>query len=911
MAGRGVRLLAGVSLLLGTIAAPPVAQGGVPPTDSMVATRVAQVDPLHAGTVRGGLAGVGDNNEAFGVPGAADRGTSVRGALPESGNPAPRRSNLPHWLPQRVRAAVGPSSPSTLSAAPARATLAAPTAENTAPILAPLPAGLGLRSEFGSFGLSDADDSLLYPDCSASQLCEEPPDPSVAASATSIVQSVNELMLFVDRGTGDSRVLPNFDFFSLDNNQVTQSDPRVLYDASRDRWLATEISADCAHGYLHVAVSTSGDPFGVWTVYRLVFPGRIVDFPGLGTANDTVLVGLNAFGPDPESANCLAPGAFAGGMLVVMDWSDLVQNVASLSVTTTGPDPHLFTWRPATSTGGDPLARLVVAIDNGSDNTADVGYATVSGTNATRDVTVSPVVNLTTEQGLWPFETPPAPRQPGDPPTIKRAVDGDPTDAIATAGRLWFIATAPCTPVGDDAVRDCVRITELQTGVTPGAVSVISDSRLQETGMDLYTGGLGRATDGTLYAVYSRSSSTEIVAGWATWRGPTETAFHDPVLLIPGGGVYSGTRWGDYVILSPDPAKPDAVWQSHQVASADGTWFTWLSRLRPAPFGPLDGSFRINGGDAFAGETTVDLQFGNPPDVAATVVRVANGPALRDGVLVGGKTLPMADDLPWSLTVDEPGSAPGDGLRHVYVQWGDGLGHWSAVASGQITLDTTGPTIGTVAVPAIGTSTLVGRGSVPVSVRWGAGTDALIGLEGYDVEVRRDNRSWEHFATSSTALATGRVASGHPYQWRVRSFDRLGNVSDWAEGVAVRVDAIDDTSTTLHFDAGWRQAASAGAYRGGVHSTAAAGATASFAFTGRGFAIAATVGPGRGTLEVFVDGRLVGRFREEEPSSRTRRIGLARTQAVDLRAPAGSRHVVRLVAVDGRPVDIDAVILVR
>lgn len=740
-----------MSLLVGTIIAPPVAQGGVPAADSMVATRVAQVNPLRAGTVRGGLAGVDGDIEAYGVPSVATRGSTVRGALAHSGTPAPRRSSLPHWLPGRVNAAAGraaagrapagPSGADAPSALPARSTLDVPPAENPAPVAGSIPVGPGLRSEFGAFGLSDADGSLLYPDCSGSQLCEEPPDPGVAVSATSIVQSVNELMLFVDRATGASRIIPNFDFFSLDGNQVTQSDPRVLYDLTRDRWLATEISADCAHGYLHMAVSTSGDPFGVWTVYRLVFPGRIVDFPGLGTASDTVVVGRNAYGPDPESANCLAPRAFEGGMLVVMDWSDLVRNVASLSVTTTGPDPHLFTWRPATSTGGDPLARLVVAIDNGSDNTADVGYATVSGTNATRDVTVSPVVNLTRDQGLWPFETPPAPRQPGEPPTIKRAVDGDPTDAIATAGRFWFIATAPCTPAGDDAVRDCVRITELQTGVTPGAVSVISDSRLQESGMDLYTGGLGRATDGTLYAVYSRSSSTEIVAGWATWRGPTETTFHDPVLLIPGGGVYSGTRWGDYVILSADPAKPDAVWQSHEVASADGTWFTWISRLRPAPAGPLDGSLRINGGDAFAGEATVDLQLANPADVAATVVRVANSPALHRGLLAGGKTRPMADNLPWSLTVDEPASASSDGLRHVYVQWGDGRGHWSAVASGQITLDTTGPTIGPVAAPAIGTSTLGRRGSVPVTVRWGAGTDALSGLEGYDVEVREDNGS--------------------------------------------------------------------------------------------------------------------------------------------------------------------------
>jgi hypothetical protein len=770
-------------------------------------------------------------------------------------------------------------------------------------VAAPAPGAVGLRSEFGTYGLSDADVSLLYADCSTDQLCEEPPDPSVAASATSVMQSVNELILIIDRVTNDSRVIPNFDFFSLGNNQVSQSDPRVLYDMSRRRWLATEISSDCAHSYLHIAISSSDDPFAAWTVYRIVFPGRVVDFPGVGSSTDTVVVSLNAYHADPASPDCLSPGEFEGAMLVVADWSDLVATAPSLPVTTTAPDGHLFTWRPAV-TRGDPLARLVVGIDNGTDDTADVGYATLSGTNAAHNVALSPVVNLTKSQGLAALQMPPAPRQPGKPPTIERAVDGDPTDAIAASGRLWFIATAPCTPTGDDAVRDCVRITELATGATGADVAVNSDIRLRERGTDLYMGGLGRALDGTLYVVYSRSSATVQVAAQSTWRGPGDSAFHDPVELIPAGGVYSGKRWGDYVILAPDPATPDAVWQSHEVASVDGTWFTWLSRIRPAPAGPMDGTFRINGGDQFAGETFVELQLATPTDVAVTLVRVSNRPALSEGVLAGGLTLPVADLVPWSLAIDEPESGPPDGTRHVYVQWGDGQGHWSAVAQASIVLDTTGPTMGAVSAPRIGTSLLGRTGSVPVEIRWQAGQDALSGLEGYDVQVSRDGEDWEDVATRSETFVTTRVEAGHTYQWRVRSFDRVSNVSDWVDGPVVRIDAFDDASTVIHYGSGWRRTGDPSAFRGGVHGTATAGAAATFSFTGRSFAIVGTVGPGRGAIDVSVDGRPVGRFDENEKTPRSRRIGLARSVAE-------GRHTVRLVAADGRPVDLDAVVLVR
>jgi hypothetical protein len=827
---------------------------------------------------------------AFGVPsGVASKALQ---ALRRPGVTVPRRFDLPHWLPQRT----GPSKPTNTSAPPA-----APAAIDLTGA-----AGVGLRSEFGSFGLSDADDSLLYADCTPFELCEEPPDPGVAASATSIVQSVNELILLVNRATNGSRVIPNFDFFALDNNQVAQSDPRVLYDAARGRWLATEISSDCGHGYLYMAVSSSDDPFGVWTVYRIVFPGRVVDFPGVGTSNDKVVVSLNAFGADPASPNCLSPGDFEGGLLVVVDWSDLEKNVASLPATTTPPDPKLFTWRPAAAAGADSPAHLVVAIDNGTDETADVGYATVSGTNAGRDVTVSTVINLTTDQGLARFETPPPPRQPGKPATIVHALDGQPTDAIWASGHLWFISTTPCTPAGDDTIRDCVRLTELVTGTSSPqpSVGIASDTVLREKGADLYMAGVGRALDGTLYLVYTRSSPQARIAGWATWRPASESTFREPVLLIPPAGIYSGTRWGDYVILSTDPSAPDAVWQTNQVASVDGTWFTWMSRLRPAAIGPLAGSMRINGGDAFAAETFVELQFANPPDVALMVVRVANDPATQDGVLSGGQTMPVADDLPWSLAIDKPATGSRDGTHTVYVQWGDGLGHWSTVVSDSVVLDTTAPTIGAVEAPRIGTSALGPRGSVPVEIRWGAGRDALSGLEGYDVEISTDGGDWLGFASATQASATGRVLPGHRYRWRVRSFDRLGNESAWQVSTIERIDALDDASTSIRYGGGWHGAALAGAYRGGVHTTHTAGASATFSFTGRGFALAGSAGPGRGTIEVFVDGGRVGRFVEGQSLTRIGRIGFRH-------AFASGRHTVSLVALDGRQVDLDAVILVR
>ncbi len=907
-----LNLLAGGALLATLVATPAATAARTPPpVEPTAATRTVTVRPELLGVPRGAATG-----RSLGIPAAAGGGAGALRSLRRPGATLPHRFDLPRWLPQLRTMSATSNGASASSAANLRrsavSTAGHPSAGPAVLLLATAPASstVGLRSEQGTFGLSDADDSLLYADCSVFRLCEEPPDPSVAVSANDVVQGVNEVIMMLERSTQGARFIPAFDFFALDNNQVAQAAPRILHDAAHQRWLATEVSSDCSHSYLQVAISSSDDPFAPWTNYRVVFPGRVVDFPGVGTSDRTIVVGLNAYARDPSATDCLAPGDFEGGMFVTIDWADLIATVPTLPVTVSAPDPTLFTPRPATSAGGGAQVRLVVAIDNGSADSSDVGYATVTGSNATRDVTVSPVVNLTKSQGLTPFRTPPAPRQPGDVPTIAAAVDGQPTDAIAAGSRLWFVGTAPCTPAGDDAVRDCVRITELVTGAAPTAVGVASDTILQERGADLFMGGIGRSIDGSLFAVYSRSSATEIISTWATVRRPADRAFLAPSLIIPGGGPYSGRRWGDYVILSPDPTAVDAIWQGNEVPSVDGSWFTWLSQLRPAPSGPLAGSVRLNGGDAFAAESFVGLELTNPTGVAATIVRVANGPATRNGLLVGGQTMPIADQLPWSLDIDQPGDRAADGLRHVYVQWGDGQGHWSAVATDDIILDTTPPTIGPFVTPRIGTSTLGATGSVPIELRWGSGRDVSSGLEGYDVEISEDDGEWQDFAFTGAPRATGRIAPGHVYLWRVRSFDRLGNASNFVESEPIRVAVVDDASTSLHYGIGWRVSTAASSYKGTLHRAAQNGASATMTFTGRAVGIVAPINrgdpAGAGSLTVFVDGKRVGAFTQGGSVTRVGRIGLVVTVKP-------GRHTLRIVATvpKGQQVHLDAVIVLR
>ena len=295
----------------------------------------------------------------------------------------------------------------------------------------------------------------------------------------------------------------------------------------------------------------------------------------------------------------------------------------------------------------------------------------------------------------------------------------------------------------------------------------------------------------------------------------------------------------------------------------------------------------------------------NPPDVALTVIRIANTPATSKGVLTQGTTMPVADELPWSIAteaVDEPAV---DGPRTVYAQWGDGQGHWSGVSSAAITLDMTGPTMAPPTAPRLSTGAIVGSPpAVPVTVSWPAATDALSGVEEYEVQVTAGpvdaEEDWVGFGQPTTGRSlTDDLPPGQTYHFRVRAYDRVGNVSDWQVGPAAKLSLIDDASVAIQYSSGWSSHRSPGALRGTYHSTSSAGATATVRFSGRSVAIAASIGPGHGALDVSIDGRFVRRVVLTAPANLSRRVVFAQTLRAGIHTR--DRHGRRGNARAGRP----------
>jgi hypothetical protein len=323
-------------------------------------------------------------------------------------------------------------------------------------------------------------------------------------------------------------------------------------------------------------ISETPDPTGNWNGFYLAFDDVLPDYPGLGTSTDKIALTANLFGLN-STTDCTDGIIFGGTSIVVMDWSAIL-NIDTLPFDQyiSGPTyatPRIAVQSPATS------AALRGVVQLGESGSANVDYLSITGLVGAGDGTSLTEVDLTAANIVQDFLDPIAPRQPGG--TIADAVDSRPTDAIWQNNKLTFVSTQTCTPIGDSAARDCVRVSQLGTSTTP---SLIQDFLLAEVGRDSYMGGIGVSGNGGLFVAWTRSSSTalDFPASYAAYQLPSDplNSMSPAELLADGEAFYSGSRWGDYVGVAQDPQDPNAVWQGNQYASSDGWWETLVSQLK-------------------------------------------------------------------------------------------------------------------------------------------------------------------------------------------------------------------------------------------------------------------------------------------------------------------------------------------
>jgi probable HAF family extracellular repeat protein len=212
----------------------------------------------------------------------------------------------------------------------------------------------------------------------------------------------------------------------------------------------------------------------------------------------------------------------------------------------------------------------------------------------------------------------------------------------------------------------------------------------------------------------------------------------------------------------------------------------------------------------------------------------------------------------------------------------------------------------------------LGTNAVSVSAQWSA-TDNPSGVAGYEVRQRQDSGSFATVSQTTGTSAVYALAPRHTYQFQMRATDRADNVSTQATGPSFTLDVVQEnvtcsstvTASCYTFAGRWTRTTLSGAAGGQVQAATAAGASATFAFSGTSVGLVTTKGPDRGKLEFWVDG--VKRSTVDLYAST-----VTARQVVAINGLLNGAHTVtvkvlgtRNAAATGAQVDVDGFVVVR
>ena len=236
----------------------------------------------------------------------------------------------------------------------------------------------------------------------------------------------------------------------------------------------------------------------------------------------------------------------------------------------------------------------------------------------------------------------------------------------------------------------------------------------------------------------------------------------------------------------------------------------------------------------------------------------------------------------------------------------DRAGNASPPRSETFTIDAIAP-VARAPVQSIVRGAVLKGESIVTSLEW-SGADAGTGISGFRLQESTDGgSSWSDVVIPPGATRIKRaLLIGTPHRFRVRAEDEAGNLSAWAAGPEFRAAITQERSSSVSFAGSWATTSSSAASGGALRWASAAGARATYSFSGRNVAWIGSPGPNRGRAEVWLDGAKMATVDLYSSSARDRVV------VFTTRCPAGAHDLqVRVLgrhdpASTGNRVDVDA-----
>ena len=218
--------------------------------------------------------------------------------------------------------------------------------------------------------------------------------------------------------------------------------------------------------------------------------------------------------------------------------------------------------------------------------------------------------------------------------------------------------------------------------------------------------------------------------------------------------------------------------------------------------------------------------------------------------------------------------------------------------------DTAKPTVGMPSAAVRGSQKLSGS-AIPIRVTWTGVDTGGSGIKRYEI-ARSTNggASWKTVSTSLTSPAlNATVPSSGSVRYRARAVDKAGNVGTWIAGPTLKPRLVQQSSSTIAYTGTWTTVNDSDCSGGSARYAKAAGATATYTFTGRAIGFVATTGPNRGRARISVNGVLQATVDLQSSTTKFRVVAWQMAWA-----SSATRTVeIEVVGTSGRPrVDLDA-----
>jgi Secretion system C-terminal sorting domain len=418
-----------------------------------------------------------------------------------------------------------------------------------------------------------------------------PSDPVVAAGPNHVIQMINSgagslMKIFNKDG---SQVAAQFNFSNITGVQGA-GDPVILYDQLSKRWVLTEF------GYtggitsfvntLILAVSATDDPLGSWYVYAFADYTFFVDFPKFSIWTDGYYATSNDFNT--------AGTAYLGSSVYAFDRTKMLAGnvtATAIRVRLNNADGRYFSMAPVSIEGitPPPAARKSMFLYYTNDATtadpADVDSIYMINMIPDFVTPANTVISAPTRFVPAAFDDELCTAVRG------RCIDqqtNTTTDLEDLAGRMSNKIVyrnfgthegivCNFTVDADGAGKGGIRWTELRN---TGSWSIFQEGTWAPDGNERWLGSACYDGVGNIGLVYNVSGTTANPSVRFTARNPCDalgTMTLPETVIVAGTASNGSTRYGDYNVLTVDPATDRDFWLTAQHNGGATTWNTRIA----------------------------------------------------------------------------------------------------------------------------------------------------------------------------------------------------------------------------------------------------------------------------------------------------------------------------------------------